>query len=144
MAMVSSIIEELTNLLSSQEGNIECFTYHKTLFPAPATKREMSVSRKGRGRVITNVFHESIEESHDRTFSIPRMRCLGRTIPPYRGVVIRARCYGFSTDREVTTTFEHLSVTCHLPDNLSDSGQLSQHSRLTDVSTCSCRLQFVA
>ena len=78
---------------------------------------------KGKEPVTTNVFHESIEESPDPTFSIPRMYCLRQTIPPYRGVVICARCYDFSKDREVTATFEYHFATRHLPDNLSDSGQ---------------------
>jgi len=40
MAMISWIIEELANMMSPQDGNIKCVTYHRTLCPAPATKRK--------------------------------------------------------------------------------------------------------
>src|SRR6266567_4316284 len=119
MAMMSWIIEGLANIMSSQDRSTQCLTYHKTVFPAPAT-RKRSVSKKGEDRVTTNAFHGSIEENPDRTLSMPRTCCPERTIPPSRCVVIHRRCYGFSKDREVTATFKHLSATCRLPDNLSN------------------------
>jgi hypothetical protein len=46
-------------------------------------------------------------------------------------------------DRVERANFEHLAVTYHLPDNLSDSGRQWQLKEISDVSTCSFRLPFV-
>ena len=43
-------------------------------------------------------------------------------------------------DQVGTANFEHLAVTCHLPDGLSDSGQQWQLYEITHVSICSFRL----
>src|SRR6266852_6650308 len=58
--------------------------------------------------------------------SIPRRCCLRQTTLPFRCVVIGRRYCDSSMDQVERANFEHLAVTCHLPDNLSDSHQQRQ------------------
>jgi hypothetical protein len=48
IASITSMVVELTNTISSQDGNIEWLTYQSTLFPAPATKGEKAISLRKR------------------------------------------------------------------------------------------------
>ena len=51
--------------------------------------------------------------------------------------MIRKQYGDSSNDQVATTTEKYLGVNCHLPNNLGDSSKLSQHSKMTDASTCS-------
>jgi hypothetical protein len=145
MASMSSMIVELANTMSSRDGSIKGLTYQRTLFPAPATKGKFQSLQKRKNWELTDVFHEPIE-GNPRPWMPSNLRtcCPERTMLRSRGGVICGRYCGSSKGRAVTANFAHFAPTLRLPDNLSDSGQKSHHSKMTDVLTCSCRLQFAA
>ena len=60
-----------------------------------------------------------------------------------RGVICR-QCYGSSKGPAVTANFALSLRTRHLPNNLNDSSQKSQLSKMTDEFSCSCRSPFAA
>ena len=64
-------------------------------------------------------------------------------MPQTRGGVICGRYYGSSKDRAVTANSALCPPTPRLPDNLSDTTEIAR-SEMTDVLTCSCRLQLAA
>ena len=71
---ISSMIVELANTVSFQDGNIERRTYQSTLFPAPARKQEnYEPLRKKKLWVVTDVSHGSIGENSVLMLSIPRV-----------------------------------------------------------------------
>jgi hypothetical protein len=66
-----------------------------------------------------DVCHGSIEQNSMRTPSILRVYRLERTTPHSRCDTIRGRYYDFFVDQGETTSFEYLSVPCHMADNFS-------------------------
>ena len=72
-ALISSMIVELADIVSSQDGNMGELTYQNTLFPEPATKGEKpSVSDNEQMLGKTHVYRVSIEQNSVQMISILR------------------------------------------------------------------------
>ena len=117
------MIVELANTISFQDISSGWMIYQMTLFPAPAMKGQSNQSLRKRKGLGTDVFHGSIEENLGRMRSIPRRHYLLQTTLPFRCVVIGRQYCGSSMDQVERANFGYLAVTCHLPENLSDSHQ---------------------
>jgi hypothetical protein len=119
------MIVELADTINSHDEEIERMTYQITLFPEPATKRRKlsNLFEMRKHQRATHVSHGPIEANPARIFSIPRTCHLERTtLQALRGAS-RGQRGEFSMDRGERASFEYLAAACHLPDNLSDSGQ---------------------
>jgi hypothetical protein len=118
-----SMIAELANNISSQDGNIGEITYQRTLLPAPAIMGESHQLLKTRTSCETNVFRKPIEGNLVWTISIPRKCRLRQTMLLSRCVAIHGQDCDSSMDRVERANFERPAVACHLPDSISDFGQ---------------------
>jgi hypothetical protein len=132
------MIVELANTISSRDEDIERSTYQSTLFPQPATEREIHQSPRGsKWWMETYVSHGSIGGNSIHILSIPRRCRLERTTPLCRCAAMRGRYCNFSMDQAERANVEYFPVTGHLTANLSISRQACQRW-VTDDLTCSC------
>ena len=81
-----------------------------------------------KGLELTYVSHEPIEGNPvPQIFSILSMCFPEGTMKQIRGGETCRQCFGSSMGRAATAKFEYPAPTCRLPDDLSNSGQQSQH-----------------